>query len=245
MRRRRPLRTALPATVLSAALVLTVGGCSADEEPSPSVTTVTPTGNVIQPGRPGEANTTHTGPIEITAAPVNAADSEFMTAMIMHHAQAIEMVELTRGHLEDPQVAALAERIAAAQAPEIAAMASWLIRNDLPVPAEAQDAGVDVAALGGRVSAARRGHDHGTGAGSMEGMASEQELTSLAEARGREADVLFLQLMTRHHQGALVMAGEHGSTGIDAQAIEMSTEMHVEQTAEIDRMADLLAGLGE
>ena len=79
----------------------------------------------------------------------------------------------------------------------------------------------------------------------MPGMASRAELDSLAAAQGQEADVLFLELMTRHHEGALEMAGVHGAEGIDERAIEMSTSVHTEQAVEIDRMARLLERLGD
>ena len=85
---------------------------------------------------------------------------------------------------------------------------------------------------------------HGHGHAGMPGMATPAELEQLSAARGQEADLLFLELMTRHHEGALEMAAAHGAEGSDVQALEMSTEMHVEQTVEIERMADLRERVG-
>lgn len=212
----------------------------------PTTATVTPDRPVIQPGRPGEANTTHTGPVAVPAPQDNDADARFMAEMIIHHTQALEMVERSREGLADEEVRALAERIEAAQAPELAAMAAWLVEHDRPVPQAAVDAGVDVAGMGGQVArgveaaSASGGHaGHGGEHADMPGMASPAELDALAAARGREADLLFLELMTRHHEGALEMAGVHGAEGIDERAIEMSTGMHSEQAVEIDRMEQL------
>lgn len=238
---RRIPRLLVPALTL--ALAVGLGGCSTTDEPESTVVTVTPERPVIQPGRPGEANTTHTGPIAVPAPQDNDADARFMAEMILHHAQALEMVELSRDGLEDEQVRALAERIEAAQLPEIHVMATWLVAHDRPVPREADDLGVDVTGMGGTVARGIEGGEHSHGAGGdhagMPGMATGAELDALAGASGQEADLLFLELMTRHHEGALEMAGVHGADGIDELAIELSTNMHAEQAVEIDRMAEL------
>lgn len=227
----------LTASLLAPSLL---AGCSTS--PSTTAVTVTPDRPVIQPGAPGEANATLTGPIAVPVEEPNEADVRFAQAMIVHHAQALAMVEISRDGLEDERVRGLAERIGAAQGPEVGALVAWLVRHDEPVPQEAVDAGIDVEELGGQVGARARGHG-GHDAQEMTGMATQEELAALGAASGREADVLFLELMTAHHEGALVMTTEHGTEGIDAQAREMSDEMHVEQTAEIDRMAELLEAL--
>ena len=235
------------ATLLVAALVgLGSSACSAAEEPTAA--TVTPDRPVIQPGAPGEANTTHTGPVSLPVEEPNEADVLFAKSMIVHHAQALEMVDLAEDGLEDEQVSALARRIRAAQGPELAALVGWLVEHDELVPPEAADAGVDVEGLGGKLGARPRDGGHGHGSGdrdndAMAGMASPEQLQELDAARGREADLLFLELMTAHHEGALDMVTVHGTEGIDVRAREMSDEMFVEQTAEIERMAQLREGL--
>ena len=236
----------LAPTLLLAALVgLGTAACSASEEPSAA--TVAPERPVIQPGAPGEANTTHTGPISIAAEEPNEADVFFVKSMIVHHAQAVEMVDLAEDGLEDEQVRAIAERIRAAQGPELGAMVAWLVQEDELVPPEAVDAGVDVERLGGEVGARPQdgSHDHGglEGQGGMTGMATPEQLQELGAADGRDADVLFLRLMTAHHEGALEMVTAHVADGLDPRAREMSDEMFVEQTAEIGRMAELLERL--
>lgn len=231
-------------SVLALVLAAGLAGCATTSEPEPTGVTVTPERPVIQPGRPGEANVTHTGPLEVPAPQDNDADARFMAEMILHHAQALEMVELSRDGLEDQEVRALAERIEAAQLPEVQVMATWLVAHDRPVPREAVDLGVDVTGMGGTVARAIEGgggHTHGADGdhAGMPGMATQAELDALAGAQGREADLLFLDLMTRHHEGALEMAGTHGAEGIDERAIELSTGMHAEQAVEIDRMEQL------
>ena len=227
------------------ALALLLSGCAGVQDASdPTTTTVIPDRPVIQPGQPGEANATHTGPIVVPVEQDNEADARFMAEMIVHHAQALEMVERSREGLGDAQVTALAQRIESAQGPEVQAMAAWLVAHDRPVPKEAVAAGVDVEAMGGEVARAVEAGGHGHGHAGMPGMATPAELEQLSAARGQEADLLFLELMTRHHEGALEMAAAHGAEGSDVQALEMSTEMHVEQTVEIERMADLRERVG-
>src|SRR5829696_3177508 len=64
----------------------------------------------------------------------NDADVEFATAMIPHHAQALAMVDLTRGRELSPELQKLTEDIQAAQGPEIEEMADWLTEWDKPIP---------------------------------------------------------------------------------------------------------------
>jgi uncharacterized protein (DUF305 family) len=50
----------------------------------------------------------------------------------------------------------------------------------------------------------------------MPGMATTDEINKLRKLSGKDLDVLFLQLMLRHHQGGLEMAqygAEHASEG--------------------------------
>jgi uncharacterized protein (DUF305 family) len=234
-------------TVLLAVLVgLGASACTTSEEPSAA--TVTPDRPVIQPGAPGEANATHSGPLTVAVEEPNDADVFFVKSMVVHHAQALEMVDLAEDGLQDEQVRAIAERIRAAQGPELGALVAWLVEQDELVPPEAVDAGVDVEGLGGELGARPQGdgHSHGgtAGAGGMAGMATPEQLQELDAAQGRAADVLFLELMTAHHQGALEMVTTHGADGLDVRAREMSDEMFVEQTAEMGRMAELLERLG-
>jgi uncharacterized protein (DUF305 family) len=88
------------------------------------------------------------------------------------------------------------------------------------------------------------GHHMGGGAIKMAGLASPADLTRLQRATGRDNEVLFLQLMTRHHQGGIEMAAyvvQHSSTDVVHQS---AVAMIDEQSQEVIFMAFLLEQRG-
>lgn len=217
----RPCPSALIAAVLAAALA----GCGASDDvaaPAASVEFTAGSAPVVIPGSPGEPTRTvapgETGSIE-NPGRWNEADVEFVTRMVPHHAQALEMAALAPERSTNPQVLSLAERITAAQGPEIDAMQGWLAAQGLPA-ADPDD----------------HGH-HG-----MQGMVDEAGMLQLRAAQGEEFDRLFLELMTEHHEGAIAMAGEAGDA-TNPVVTDLAADVSVGQQVEIERMAELLAGL--
>ena len=95
------------------------------------------------------------------------------------------------------------------------------------------------------------GHGHGGGStsvllpdGRMPGMASDEELNRLRQATGRDAEILFLQLMIRHHQGGVEMA--LGLLKLSDRDEVRTLAQHIvdSQNSEINVMKDLLAKRG-
>lgn len=171
------------------------------------------TTGVTESSQPGAASTAAS-----TAS--NDADVRFAQDMIGHHRGAIEMADLAADRSEDPQVLDLAERIRAAQAPEIDTMTSLLEKWGADVPAEGSMSDM-----------------------SMPGMMSADQMTALAEAQGTTFDRLFLELMTEHHQGAVEMSQTEISDGEDPQAVELARTIEADQTAEIAEMQQMLSSL--
>lgn len=209
--------------------VLLLPGCSddsgGDQDPSgPGSDDLT----VIQPGRPGEDNSTGVPDAPLADRP-SEGDIAFMQMMVPHHAQAIEMAELADQHAVDPGVRRMAARIRAAQGPEILSMSAWLERMGVQVPQPGEDP---------------MEYDHGAhGHDPMMGMLTDAQMAELARARGERFDRLFLQGMIQHHQGAVEMAENVADEGVDTLVVELADDVHLTQTAEIARMRDLLAGL--
>jgi len=175
----------------------------------------------------------HQPPPSTTAAPApfTQADVEFLSGMIGHHAQAIQMAGWAPSHGASASLRALCERIVVAQNDEIAFSQRWLREHGQYVP-----------------PADPRGHimqgmDHPM---LMPGMLSPEQMAQLDAARGTEFDRLFLEFMIQHHKGALAMvdkllavpgAAENGPV------YRFATDVHVDQTTEINRMNLMLADL--
>jgi uncharacterized protein (DUF305 family) len=155
------------------------------------------------------------------------ADVRFVTGMIAHHGQALDMVALVPDRATRDDVRMMAERIAVSQRDEIALMQRWLQARGHPVPA------------------ADSAHAHHGGAHApMAGMLTPEEMQRLAAARGAEFDRLFLELMIRHHEGALAMVAELFGTpggGQESAVFHIASEVDADQQMEIDRMRTMLA----
>ncbi|MFI7521137.1 DUF305 domain-containing protein [Micromonospora globbae] len=176
------------------------------------------TAPVLMPGRPGEPAESRRAN-EMTPAPrasYNNADIRFVTMMIPHHEQALVMARLVGERSGNPQLKIIADRILAAQEPEIRTLETWLT-----------DRGLDRTSGGN--------HQH-----AMRGMQSAEALDRLTAARGADFDRMFVSMMTDHHQGAIDMAGEVLALGVDGIVNELASGVVVEQGAEINRMRQVL-----
>ncbi len=164
--------------------------------------------------------------------PYTAADVQFMTGMIGHHAQAVVMSRWAPSHGADPAVQRLAERIINAQDDEIATMQRWLAERLQPVP-DAKPMSHDMAGMSGMAHAAVL----------MPGMLTDVQMKELDAARGPEYDRLFLTFMIQHHKGATSMVttlfGTEGA-GQDETIFKFASDVNVDQTTEIARMQRML-----
>jgi uncharacterized protein (DUF305 family) len=211
-----------------AATLALVGACTGEDGSGAVVTAPAPSIPVLQPGTPGEPNATITGSAAAPTATVSIlpTDARFLSEMIVHHAQAIVMVDAALSDLEDSEVAGIASRIGDEQRPEIDAMARYLEEHGAEVPPEATNPNLT---------------DHGSH--SMPGMATEAEVARLAAATGTEADRLFLTLMIRHHEGALSMVEEHLVNPMAERVEETADDISVTQTKQIGQMKEMLERL--
>ena len=166
-----------------------------------------------------------------------AADTRFMQGMIAHHAQAVVMTRMVPTHTENAGLRLLAQRIDLSQQDEMATMRRWLRDRGEPVPpADTGHAAHHVPGM----------QHEPAGHGAMPGMLTAQELARLDAARGVEFDALFLELMIRHHQGALVMVEQLLATpgaGQEPETFTFASEVDADQRAEIARMQGMLAAI--
>jgi uncharacterized protein (DUF305 family) len=82
------------------------------------------------------------------------------------------------------------------------------------------------------------------GAVLMHGMASDAELRRLREASGVEAEILFLQLMIRHHEGGVIMARALVPLSSRSELVQVAKSIDDGQRVEIAQMKEMLAARG-
>jgi len=157
-----------------------------------------------------------------TASKFNKQDVTFAQQMIPHHRQAVEMAQLAETRASSPEVKSLALAIESAQDPEINKMTGWLKGWNKPVPDDSMS-----------------GMDHGS-SGTMTGMMTDSEMTSLTGATGTAFDTMFLTMMIKHHQGAITMANDELASGKSADALALAKAIKSAQTSEISTMQGLL-----
>ncbi len=167
----------------------------------------------------------------------NNTDVEFATEMIQHHAQALQMVDMTVGRDLDPQFEELTVAIRDAQAPEIETMADWLQEWDEKVPSTVRD---HVNSHGGGGMHGMDGMSDDTGMG-MPGMMSEDDMDHLADASDASFEDMWLTMMIEHHEGAIEMAQLEQNEGEYAPAVKLADDIEASQSVEIDTMRALLS----
>lgn len=182
-----------------------------------------------------------------SSPPVPAADSVdvgFAQDMTVHHQQAVQMASWERDHSNDPVLRQLAADIEATQTGQIGRMQGWL-----------ELWGAGALPVGGhmRWMPTGPGSDHamhddtaraGGGIATMPGMASTEELARMRAATGSALDVIFLQLMLRHHDGGTSMLTHAAERAELPQVRNLARQMLTAQTTESEYLRQLLAERG-
>jgi uncharacterized protein (DUF305 family) len=150
----------------------------------------------------------------------NDADMTFAQLMIPHHQQAIDMANMAAEKATDPKVKDLATRIKGAQDPEIEKMNGMLEQ------------------WGAEMGEDMPGMDHG--GMSMPGMMTDEEMGHLEKATGAAFDKMWVQMMIKHHQGAIDMANTELKDGKNAEAKGLAKQIADAQQAEITEMQGML-----
>ena len=174
----------------------------------------------------------------VSAAPRDdSAEAGFARDMATHHAQAVEMSFVIRDKTSDQALRTLAYDIIVTQSAQRGVFMGWL-----------QEWGLSQASARPRM-AWMPGHAHLTrgtvgGPSLMHGMATEDELRRLREAHGTDAEILFLQLMIRHHEGGIIMARAVDALTHRGDVSRMAQSIVSGQLAEIAEMKEMLAKRG-
>ncbi|WP_274560816.1 DUF305 domain-containing protein [Streptomyces spiramyceticus] len=171
-------------------------------------------------GHDGHKTSSPTASPSVEQGEHNAADVTFAKGMIPHHRQAVEMAELAETRAQSAEVKKLAGEIKKAQDPEIKTLSGWLTSwgEDVPKADESAEHG---------------GH-------SMTGMMTPEEMDELEESSGKAFDTAFMEMMIKHHEGAIEMAETEQADGAYKPAKDMAGDIIASQSAEITRMNKLL-----
>ena len=227
-------RLAVLSVILGLTMMLFIGGCSNSQDSQETATSIanSPAGS--------ESATLH-----------NRADVAFVTGMIPHHQEAVEMSDLILAQPvsaagSNAEVRALAQQIADAQAPEVEQMKTWVKDWGMEDTAT-DDGGMNMG--GGEMDghemdgADMDGADMGgadAGGAAMNGMMTEAQMNELSQATGAELDQLYLELMITHHEGAIEMAQTELKEGKNPAALKLAQGVIDTQQAEIEQMQALL-----
>lgn len=182
------------------------------------------------------------------AAPPEAGsvDVGFAQDMSVHHRQAVLMAGLARDRSTDPVVRSIAFDIETSQLEQVGRMQGWLsLWNAAASPTDRYMTWMtDTASMPGMAHGGGGAGTTAAGAATMPGMASPADLDRLRASSGTQFDVLFLQLMLRHHQGGVPMskyAAQHAET---AQVRNLADKIAISQGAESEYLAQLIAQRG-
>ena len=148
--------------------------------------------------------------------------------MIVHHYQAFLMSEMAPSRTNNQTILDLAGRIDASQIDEIDFMENWLAERGKSIP--------DPTLMG-------HSHHH-----KMMGMATPEQMNKLEASNSTDFDRLYLNLMIRHHDGAIDMVdrlNEFPGSAYDPQLYEFVTDLENDQAVEIERMNGILISLSD
>lgn len=152
----------------------------------------------------------------------------FARDMSDHHRQAVEMATLLYSRTDDEEMRTLAYDILTTQQGQIGIMTGWL----------------DVWGHSVRGEGARMEWMDMSVTGLMPGMATREQLASLENAQGVEADAIFMQLMIPHHISGVEMARAATAAAQTDVVRTLAQNMADAQQFEIDYMQTLLQEKG-
>ena len=169
----------------------------------------------------------------------DSVDAGFARDMANHHLQGVEMANLALQRSADPEVRGLAFDISSTQTNQAGRMQGWLGLWGLP-----PSGGEPMAWMTGADAGMTMDMGASTAAGGMPGMATEQELAELRTLTGAAFDVRFLQLMIRHHGGALPMAQDAAEHADQAAVRSLARSIASTQQAEVNTMEEMIRARG-
>jgi uncharacterized protein (DUF305 family) len=152
-----------------------------------------------------------------------SSEVRFARMMSAHHEQAVTMALALYQRSSDPTIRPLALDIILTQRAQIGQMQGWLAVWNQPLAQEP--------------SSMDSMH-------TMPGMASQQQVNALQTLPVADAEVSFLRLMIRHHQGGVRMAQQELRQTQQPEVVRLATAIVQSQQSEIQAMQEQLRERG-
>ena len=156
----------------------------------------------------------------------NDADTAYATGLISHHAQTLQLLDLTLGRDNlDPQIGTLADETRESRFDEAATAQEWLRTWGKKVPKTVLE----------------HNHDQGsvTFDTSIPGVLSSHQLHTLEQARGAAFAQAWLRELIAHEQGAAKLAADAIEDGRNADVVafaQKDEKAHQQQVARLERL---------
>jgi uncharacterized protein (DUF305 family) len=160
-------------------------------------------------------------------------EAGFARDMSTHHAQAVEMGMVAYQKATNDDVRQLGYNIALTQQAQIGMMSVWLKDWHLQPTGDRP-----------KMAWMPNGTKELTADGLMPGMATDAQMAQLHNATGKDVDILFCQLMLRHHLGGIHMVDGVLQESHDATVRQLAQTMKLNQQGDIDVLQNLLKQLG-
>jgi uncharacterized protein (DUF305 family) len=169
---------------------------------------------------PSDRSSTHhergSGGHHMSSSPGAAAapyDLQFIDTMIAHHRGAIDIARLAKTKAAHAELKAMVEQMAQDQEREIKQMMDWRARW---FKGQAHARNMDLPGM----------------RDSMKDMDKEQ----MKKVNGKEFDLMFLDMIIPHHQGAVVMSQDAVQKAEHQEIKQLTTRIIEQQQREIDQM---------
>lgn len=145
-------------------------------------------------------------------------DLQFIDTMTHHHQGAIDMAKMAVGKTQNQELKAFAQKIIADQNKEIAQMKEWRDKWYAGKPAAMN---MEMPGMNDSMK-----------------MMMGDPMKKFEAATGKEFDLMFLDMMTPHHQSATTMAKEALTKAEHPEIKTLANQIIKAQDAEIKQMAD-------
>jgi len=164
-------------------------------------------------GQSGEtADTSGTSrPAASTGTSFNDADVAFAQMMIPDHQMTAKMAELAQDKAATEDLKSMAAQMVKGESQTVGTLQGWLKTWGKP-------ASGDMAVM------------------TMPGAMTDKDMDMLKSMSGMDFDMMFAQMMVKHHEGSIQMAQDEQAKGASAEAKAMAADMVKTQQAQVSEL---------